>query len=423
MGLDAQHPPGPPGPGRSLGLPGALADDRRHQRHADLFSQDAHQADRRPVHRPGGRRVVREGRRADRHGMQQPPAPATLRPVRRYTSCSSRRAAAAGAPDVGPRRIRRAAEFRGCLADRLSLRQPARHAVAGRREAALRRIQHDAHPHAPVDEPAEDRKPDRQPGQFQHAHRSPPREHPPRRARIGHRFQPLPAQQGAWGFHGRSSGRPGMSGMPSSGFMPGGEGPRYGVGGGSRRGGGMGGYADSDQLDPDERDPLDLPVEIDGIIYIFNVPKREKLGTGTVATAAAAATAPAAVKTPAAPGPTTAVPTGVPAAPAQGPPRRLQRCGAGCGTDRAGYGAGNARSPACATRGWASGRCAGGASSSSLSLRERVGMRERCRVGFSPPSRCRRKPERVVRGRAERSRWRAKARPACARFTRKENDP
>ncbi len=121
------------------------------------------------------------------------------------------------------------------------------------------------------------------------------------------------------GSMGRSSGRPGMSGMPSSGFMPGGEGPRYGVGGGSRPGGGMGGYADSDQLDPDERDPLDLPVEIDGIIYIFNVPKREKLGTGTVATAAAAATAPAAVKTPAAPGPTTAVPTGVPAAPGARP--------------------------------------------------------------------------------------------------------
>ena len=37
------------------------------------------------------------------------------------------------------------------------------------------------------------------------------------------------------GSMGRSSGRPGMSGTPSSGFMPGGEGPRYGVGGGSRQ--------------------------------------------------------------------------------------------------------------------------------------------------------------------------------------------
>ncbi len=68
MGVDAQYPASPSGPGRSLGLPGAFADDRRHQQHADLFSQDAHQADRCPGHRPGGRRLVREGRRTNPHG-------------------------------------------------------------------------------------------------------------------------------------------------------------------------------------------------------------------------------------------------------------------------------------------------------------------------------------------------------------------
>jgi hypothetical protein len=116
---------------------------------------------------------------------------------------------------------------------------------------------------------------------------------------------------------GMGAGMPSPGPAGTTGFMPGGEGSRHGAGGGSRQGVGMGGYADADDLAADERDPLDLPVEIDGIIYIFNVPKKEKLGTGTVATtAAAAATAPAAVKTPAATG---ATPAAAPAAPSAKP--------------------------------------------------------------------------------------------------------
>jgi O-acetyl-ADP-ribose deacetylase (regulator of RNase III) len=111
----------------------------------------------------------------------------------------------------------------------------------------------------------------------------------------------------------------GPLGMQPGGFSTrsGGESPRYGSGGGP--GGAMGGYAEGEQLAPDERDPLDLPVEIDGIIYIFNVPKREKLGTGTVAAAAAAATttpATGTIATPATPaGP--AVKPGIPGTPAK----------------------------------------------------------------------------------------------------------
>jgi hypothetical protein len=128
----------------------------------------------------------------------------------------------------------------------------------------------------------------------------------------------LPAK-GPGGGMGPGMSSSGPANMPLSGFgpgMPGSEGSRYSSGGGSHAGGGIGGYAETDQLAPDERDPLDLPVEIDGIIYIFNVPKKEKLGTGTVAAAAAAAATPSA--TAAAPGAaaaTPAVPATAPAAP------------------------------------------------------------------------------------------------------------
>ena len=95
-------------------------------------------------------------------------------------------------------------------------------------------------------------------------------------------FSRFVSSKGPSGSQGPSMG---PSGFPSK--FTGGEGPHFSSGGGSSSGSGMGGSAD-DQLTVDERDPLDMPVEIDGIIYIFNVPKKEKLGTGTVAAAAAA---------------------------------------------------------------------------------------------------------------------------------------
>jgi hypothetical protein len=116
-----------------------------------------------------------------------------------------------------------------------------------------------------------------------------------------------PGEQGSAIDFSRFVSSKGPSGGPGPGMGPGGfpskftggESPRFSSGGGSSSGSGMGGSAD-DQLTVDERDPLDLPVEIDGIIYIFNVPKREKLGTGTVAAAAASAPVPATGATPAA---------------------------------------------------------------------------------------------------------------------------
>ena len=94
-----------------------------------------------------------------------------------------------------------------------------------------------------------------------------------------------PGEQGASIDFGRFApsrepggrGGPGMlsppgANMPSAGFMSGGEGPRYGGGPASRSGGAGDRYSESDLLSADERDSLDLPVDIDGIIYIFNVP-------------------------------------------------------------------------------------------------------------------------------------------------------
>jgi hypothetical protein len=95
------------------------------------------------------------------------------------------------------------------------------------------------------------------------------------------------------------------------------------------------GDTSSSALGPsDEKTSIDLPIEIQGIIYIFNPPDMEKLGTGTgtagqeppaapAATGAAPATQPAApaVQGPAAttPGPAPTTPGPAPAAPAPGP--------------------------------------------------------------------------------------------------------
>jgi hypothetical protein len=128
----------------------------------------------------------------------------------------------------------------------------------------------------------------------------------------------------------------GGSGMGPGMGMPGMEGGSYG-GGGSGYGGGYGGGAPMEASGPGMmgdgmgraeegfvQGRYDLPVEIQGIIYIFNPPDIAKLGTGEAdhrsAAAAAPEASPPATAAPAAPAATGPAPAGpAPAGPAAGP--------------------------------------------------------------------------------------------------------
>ena len=162
------------------------------------------------------------------------------------------------------------------------------------RQAPLRRVQDDADPHEPRDGPATAAEVAGRVRQLEHAHRGQACPHPQEPGQHARFRSPAGRRADGWAARGRL--------------------PRAGRARRDSRG-----AADraSTATDKQESGTFDVPVEIYGVIYIYNPPDREKLGTG-----AASAEKPAEAAAPAAPAQPPRASRAMPAAPPPAAPPR-----------------------------------------------------------------------------------------------------